>query len=223
MNGVAEGVEDSPPHGRCQDDAPRRCSSALRYTRQSSQAGGHRVPRGRAEVPPPRQTVATTPANDVALSAHHLAAKQVDHVRADGRHFPLELVPYHHRHRNGSARPRVPLQDMQIRSADRRPVHTDEHIVDADLRYRDFLQPEPRLRPALHQRLHLLRDGFAHSHSPRQRPEPRTITGCGADFPIGGFARVRDLTGQSLPRDGCMSNEVTRLSRVKRLARLSRR
>src|SRR5271157_608068 len=100
MNGVAEGVEDAgyltvDVRMMRPDVAHRHCD----ILRKAARPVDTDPAAGRAEVPPPRQAVATTPANDVALSAHHLAAKEVDHVRADGRHFPLELVPYHHRHR----------------------------------------------------------------------------------------------------------------------------
>src|SRR6516164_7644518 len=173
MNGVAEGVEDAGylavDVGVMRPDVAHRHGDVL--CKAARPVNAHSA-RGGAEVPPPRQTVSTTTADDVALSTYHLAGEEVNNVRADGRHFPLELVPYYHGHGNGSARPRVPLQDMQVRSADGRPVHPDEHIVDADLRNRYFLEPQPRLRPALHQRLHLLRHGFVQSLVPRQWPEP---------------------------------------------------
>src|SRR6516165_4732722 len=135
MNGVAEGVEDASylavDVGVMRPDVAHRHGDVLRKAARPVDA---HPARGRAEVPPPRQTVAAAPADDVALSTYHLAGEEVDHVRPDGRHFPLELVPDHHGYRDRPAGPRVPFQNVQIRSADGRPVHPDEHIVDADLR-----------------------------------------------------------------------------------------
>jgi hypothetical protein len=94
-----------------------------------------------AQVAPAGQTVAAAAAHQVSFAADDVAGEKVSHV-GRRRRFPDELVPDHHRHGDGLARPVVPFPDVQVGAADRRPVDANQHVVDADHRFRDVLEPE---------------------------------------------------------------------------------
>ena len=74
-----------------------------------------------------------------------------------------EFVTDRERHRNRLLRPVVPLVDMYVGAANRRPVDPDEHVVMADFRFRDVLHPDAALGFRFHQRFH-------QSMTPSSRP-----------------------------------------------------
>ena len=94
-----------------------------------------------AEMAPPGHAVAAAAADDVALAADDVARVEVAHVRADIDDLADELVPDHERHRNRLLRPGVPRVDVEVGAADAGLPHPDQHVVDADLRLRDVLEP----------------------------------------------------------------------------------
>jgi transcriptional regulator with XRE-family HTH domain len=88
------------------------------------------------------------------LPADDLPGKKIGHVRAHLHDLPHELVPHHHRHRNGPLRPRVPLPDVQIRAANAGLMHPDQHVVDANLGHGDIREPQPGTGFLFDQRFH---------------------------------------------------------------------
>jgi len=123
--------------------------------------------RVRAEVPAAGHTVAATPADDVPLAADEVPLPEVAHVRADGDDVPDELVADDHRHLDRALRPVIPRVNVEVGPTDSRLVDPDQHVVDTDLRFRDLLEPEPRLRLSLHQRQHSFRLQLSRSVPPR--------------------------------------------------------
>ena len=95
-----------------------------------------------AKLPPPGQTITTTPTNDVALSADDVAREKVINIGAYLNDLTDKFMTDDHWHGNGFLGPGIPLIDVKIGPANARFVHADEDIVDPDLWERDFLQPQ---------------------------------------------------------------------------------
>ena len=107
-----------------------------------------------AQVAAPGEAVAAPAADHVPFSADQVAREEVHHV-GPGLDNPADkLMPNGHGHWDGGLRPLVPLVDVHVGAADTRAQHLDQHVVDADLGNVHFAEPEARLAPALHQRLH---------------------------------------------------------------------
>src|SRR4051812_2646711 len=92
------------------------------------------------------EVVAAAPADDMPLSAYHVAEVKVVYVGPRRDDLADELVPDHHRHRDGLLCPSIPVVDVQIRPADARLADADEDIVDADFGLGHILQPEAGFR-----------------------------------------------------------------------------
>ena len=112
-----------------------------------------------AELAPAALAVATVAARDVALAGDPLADLEPDDVGAELLDLAHELVADHHRDRNRRLRPRVPVVDVQVGSADRRLADPDQHVAVAGLGLGDVLEPQAGFGSRLHQRLH---DEHAH-------------------------------------------------------------
>src|SRR5207247_11275874 len=95
------------------------------------------------------------------LAAVYCSGPQLRYTATNRQDLAYDFVPDRHRHGDRLLSPVVPFVDMRVRATDARAVHPDQDIVDADGGLRHFLQPQTRLRLALHQ-------GFSHSilHSP---------------------------------------------------------
>ena len=96
-----------------------------------------------AQMPPPGETVATPPADDVALRTDDFAAVEIAHIGADRHHLADEFMADDHRHRDGFLCPRIPVIDMQICAADPGFTDFDQHIIDANDGLRHVPQPQP--------------------------------------------------------------------------------
>src|ERR1700760_4367454 len=103
---------------------------------------------------PSGEAVAAAPAGDVSLAAYDVAGMKVVHIRADFHNFADKLMADHHGHRNSLLRPLVPIVDMDIGAADAGVADTDEHVIDAELRFGNILQPQAALAAALLQCFH---------------------------------------------------------------------
>jgi hypothetical protein len=172
VDGVAERVEDRRDVLRdarpVVPDVGHREDDVLRERARPLDAEPDRV---RAELATARHAVPTAPADDVALAPDDIARPEVAHVRADLRDLADELVADHERHRDRPLRPAVPAMDVDVGAAHPGLAHADLDVVDPDLRLGHVLQPEPRLGPALHERLH--RGGIldvTHATSAAQSP-----------------------------------------------------
>ena len=92
---------------------------------------------------PAGQAVAAAAADDVPFAADEVADLEVAHVGADGGHLSDELVTDDHRHGDRLLRPGIPAVDVEIGAADPGLAHADQDVVDAGLRLRHVLEPEP--------------------------------------------------------------------------------
>src|SRR5207248_4795487 len=104
----------------------RRDGDELREATRALHADPDRVP---AQVPLAGATVAAVATSDVALRADPLALAEARHRAADGGDLAGELVADHHRDRDRLLRPRVPIEDVDVRAADRGLPHLDEQVV----------------------------------------------------------------------------------------------
>ena len=96
------------------------------------------------KMPPSRQAVAAASAHQVAFAADDIAGVKIVDIRAHRDDLTHKLVPDHHRHRDRLLRPLVPLVNVDVRTADTRLSHPDQHIVDPVLGLRNVLQPQVR-------------------------------------------------------------------------------
>src|SRR4030095_6482299 len=104
------------------------------------------------KVPSSCQTIAAVSTGDVSLTHHEVAARKSFHVVTDGVDNTGELVTYGHRHRNGFLRPVIPVINVHVGTTDRRFQHPNQHIVAANFRDWDVLQPQTWLAFGLHNR-----------------------------------------------------------------------
>ena len=109
-----------------------------------------------AELAPATLAVAAMSARDVALAGNSLADLQSDDIGAHLFDLTHELVPDHHRHGNGRLGPRVPVEDVQIGTADRGLAHPDQHVAVTRDRLGHILEPEPGFLLGLHQCFHVI-------------------------------------------------------------------
>ena len=157
MHGIAEGVEDggdvegnrfvvAPDVGHGQRDvfgerARTVHAHALGVSTKVAAAG---------------EAVAAAAADHVSLAADQVAGEKVRHI-GPGLDDPADkFMADGHGHGDGRLCPLVPLVDVHVGAADARAQHLDEHVVDADLGYVHFPEPEARFVPALHQRPHAI-------------------------------------------------------------------
>ena len=145
MHGVAERIEDRrdiavDASGR----AARRWSSAT--TMYSANAPGRLTPmplvslhRCRRPARQLRQRPQTTWPSPLTMSPGWKSAT----LRTDRDDLAHKLVTHHHRHGNRLLGPGVPVVDVHVGAADAGAADLDQHVVDADLRFGDVLQPQP--------------------------------------------------------------------------------
>ena len=109
----------------------------------------------RTEVPSSGQTVSAAATDDMTFPAHNVTGEEIVDIRPYSDNLTDKFVPDGHRHFDGLLRPFIPFVDMNIGSADSRVADANQHVVDADRRFRNVFQPEAPFRPALDQCLHL--------------------------------------------------------------------
>ena len=83
------------------------------------------------------------PAHHVALATDDFAHAEILHIAADLHNLAHKLVPHHQRHRHRFAGPIVPLINVQVRAANARAIHLDEHIPGGHRGLRHILEPQP--------------------------------------------------------------------------------
>jgi hypothetical protein len=94
-----------------------------------------------AKVAAPRQAVATSSADHVALPADQFADVEVGNVGPDFDHLADELVPDHQRDRNGGLGPIVPLINVEVGAANTGEKNLHFDVIDADFRLGNVRQP----------------------------------------------------------------------------------
>ena len=175
VHGVAERIEDRRDvAGRCRRRDARRWSSAARCTRRTRPArltptpavSAHRCRRPARQL---RQRPQTTWPSPLTISP---AWKSLT-FEPTSTISPTNSWPIDHRHGDRLLRPGVPVVDVHVGAADAGAQHPDQHVVDADLRLRHVLQPQPGLGPALHQRPHRGDHGTQRSGMPPVSPSGR--------------------------------------------------
>ena len=129
--------------GRCRVDGARRWSWAGRCIRRTRPGRLTPTPlvwahRWRRPARQFRQRPQTTCPSPLTISP----GKEVVDVGADFDDLADELVADDHRHGDGLLRPGVPVVDVEVGAADAGAKDLDEHVVDADLRFRDVFQPK---------------------------------------------------------------------------------
>ena len=85
-----------------------------------------------AQMRAPGAAIAAEAAHDVPFARHPLADFQRVDVTPDRLDHPDIFMADDHRHGDRGLRPFVPIIDMQIRAADRRLPHFDQHVRRAD-------------------------------------------------------------------------------------------
>ena len=108
-----------------------------------------------AELAAATLAVTAVAAGDVTLTRHPLTDLEAGHCGTDRGDLAHELVAHHHRGRHGGLRPRIPVVDVQVGAADGGLVHTDQHVAITRDGHRHLLEPQPRRRLGLHERLHV--------------------------------------------------------------------
>ena len=155
VDGVAEGIEDRgdfegdaggvlPDIGHGQDDELGEGSVAI-------DSDTHGVG---AEVAASGEAVAAASADDVTFAADDLADGEIFDVGAGGDDFADELVADGEALLDGGAGPGIPLVDVEVGATDAGVEDTDFYVVDADLWFRDVLQPEAAFCAGFYESLH---------------------------------------------------------------------
>src|SRR6266852_1953329 len=152
-----------------------------------------------AEVALAGAAVAAVPAGDVPLGAHPFTLGEAGHGASDGGHLAGELVADDHRHRDGLLRPRVPVEDVDVGSADGRLAHLDEQVVGPELGDGDLLQPEARLALRLDQRLHWITPSSRPTLPNAARARSRCSRSWAAEICVRMRACARGTTGKEKP------------------------
>ena len=110
--------------------------------------------RVRTLVPTPGETVATTTADEMAFDTDDVADLEIIDVRADLDDLTDEFVTENCGDFDGRLRPRVPIPDVNVRPANSSTFHADQHVVDANRRFRNVLEPQSFFRLAFYDRFH---------------------------------------------------------------------
>src|SRR5258706_11602870 len=105
-------------------------------------------------MPPARAAIAAVSAGDVTLARHAVAGAETAHLAAQFDDFAGVFMADSHGHGNGLLRPGIPVVNMHVGAAYRRAVDLDEHVIVADRRFWDVLQPDTGFRTCLDQRFH---------------------------------------------------------------------
>src|SRR5260370_22782856 len=105
-------------------------------------------------MPPARAAIAAVPAGNVAFSRYAIAGVEAAHLAAQFDDFSGVFMADGHGYGNGFLRPGIPVVNVHVGAAYRRAVDLDEHVIVADRRLRDVLQPDTGFRTRLDQRFH---------------------------------------------------------------------
>ena len=126
-----------------------------------------------AKMAPAGEAVAAAAAHHMPLPRHDVAGKEVVDICADRHDLTDEFVPHGHRHGDRFLGPGIPVVDVEIGAADPGAIDLDQHVVDADLRHRHLVEPQPRPGFPLHKRLHgVHRPDHLPAGPACQRPRP---------------------------------------------------
>src|ERR1035438_5046176 len=136
-----------PLNVSCAPSTAARSSISFRPNRDAN--------RCRAQMAAARQAIAAAAADHVPFATDDIAGIEIRHVGADLGDLAHEFVPDHQAHRDGLARPIVPLIDVHVGAANARAMHADQDVVDADAGLLDVFQPEAGLIPALDECFHV--------------------------------------------------------------------
>jgi hypothetical protein len=105
-------------------------------------------------VTPPGEAIPAMPARNVTLADDEIAAREPFHVITDTIDNSNKFVADGHRYWNRFLRPGVPVINVHIGPADGGLKDADEHVIAADFRNRNFLNPQARLGSAFYHGLH---------------------------------------------------------------------
>src|SRR3981189_2621480 len=105
-------------------------------------------------MPPARAAITAVPAGYVAFSRHAIAGVEAAYFAAQFDDLSRVFMADGHGHGNGFLRPGIPVVDVHVGAAYRRAVDLDEHVIVADRRLRDVLQPYAGLRACLDECFH---------------------------------------------------------------------
>src|SRR5581483_5872289 len=105
-------------------------------------------------MPAAGKAVPAAAADHMSFAADQLPRKEIHHIGTDLDDLANKLMADHHGNRDGPRGPGVPVEDVNVRTANRGFLDTNQHVVDADFRDGNFFKPKPRLGPALDQSLH---------------------------------------------------------------------
>src|SRR5580698_9423260 len=95
----------------------------------------------RAQMPAPRQTIAAASTHYMTFAADDIAGMKIVDIRSRLDDLAHELMPDRHRHRNGALRPVVPFINVDVGSANSRPPHANEDVVNSRPRRFDVFEP----------------------------------------------------------------------------------
>src|ERR1700722_13397004 len=95
--------------------------------------------------PAPGHAVAASPAYQVTFAADQIADGESLDLRAELDDLADEFVAAYERHGHNLLAPAVPFVDVHLGTAHPGLQDPDQHIVPADRRHRDILNPQPGL------------------------------------------------------------------------------
>ena len=107
-----------------------------------------------AQMPAAGPAVATDATGDVSFSRDPVTDFEAFDLAAALDDLAAEFMADVHRHRDRVLRPLVPLEDVDVGTADRGPPNLDQHVVVADLRHSDVFHPYAALGLSFNQCFH---------------------------------------------------------------------
>ena len=99
---------------------------------------------------PAGQTIPAAAADDMTLAADEVTGMKVLHIASELDNLANKLVADDESDRNRLARPRVPLMNVEVGSADSRHQDANQNVIRCDRRYGNVFEPKPRLVLALY-------------------------------------------------------------------------
>ena len=90
----------------------------------------------------------------MTLRGHTIADLEAAYLDTDIDDFATEFVADGHWHRDRGTSPVIPFVDVDIGTANRRPIDLDQDIVVADRRCGDVFHPDAAFRFCFYQRFH---------------------------------------------------------------------